>query len=140
MQKFVENYSGLKIMLMVLSAFMSCLFLAPFVYSFTIDTSLYTVFYTLAIACILLVYFYHLFDIYIDKIINREIKRKREKHIREFFSFLEENEKFRKDVLKRPIPIFDDGGEEIGESTIYQAYAREFDKYRYKVLDKEWVG
>ena len=134
MRKFVEDYSGLKIMLMLLSALMSFLFLAPFVYSFNIDTSLYTIFYTLAISCVLLVYFYRIFEKYVDKIINREINRKRELHIREFFSFLNEDEKFAKEVLRLPIPMLGSDGEEFGEQTVHQAYSRQFDRYIYKRL------
>ncbi len=134
MRKFVEDYSGLRIMLFLLSTLMSCLFLAPFVYSFNIGTSLYTVFYTLAISCVLLVYFYRIFEKYVNKIINTEINRKRELHIREFFSFLEEDEKFAKEVLRLPIAMLDSDGKRIGEHTIYQAYSRQFDRYIYKRL------
>jgi hypothetical protein len=58
-----------------------------------------------------------------------EIERNKNKHIHEFFSYIESDKQFTKNVLRRDIPILNDDNEEIGESTVYSALSEK--KYKF---------
>ena len=58
-----------------------------------------------------------------------EIERNKNKHIHEFFSYIESDKQFTKNVLRRDIPILNDDNEEIGESTVYSALVEK--KYKF---------
>jgi hypothetical protein len=53
--------------------------------------------------------------------INSEIERHKNKHIQEFFNYIEKDKQFTKNVLRKDIPILNDDNEEIGEQTVYIA-------------------
>ena len=46
-----------------------------------------------------------------------EIERNKNKHIHEFFTYIESDKQFSKNVLRRDIPILNDDNEEVGEQT-----------------------
>jgi uncharacterized membrane protein YbhN (UPF0104 family) len=50
-----------------------------------------------------------------------EIERHKNKHIQEFFNYIEKDKQFTKNVLRKDIPILNDDNEEIGEQTVYIA-------------------
>jgi hypothetical protein len=58
-----------------------------------------------------------------------EIERNKNKHIHEFFTYIESDKQFTKNVLRRDIPILNDDNEEIGEQTIYSALSEK--KYHF---------
>jgi hypothetical protein len=64
--------------------------------------------------------------------INSEIKRHKNKHVSEFFNYIESDKEFSKNVLRQDIPILNDDNEKIGTQTIYSALS---DK-RYKFQNK----
>ena len=72
-------------------------------------------------------------DITIKKKINEfiisEIDFRKNKHIHEFFTYIESDKQFTKNVLRREIPILNDDNEEIGEQTIYSALSEK--KYHF---------
>jgi predicted ABC-type exoprotein transport system permease subunit len=57
----------------------------------------------------------------INEYIVSEIKRNKNKHIQEFFNYIEKDKQFSKNVLRKDIPILNDDNEEIGEQTVYIA-------------------
>jgi hypothetical protein len=65
----------------------------------------------------------------VSEFIISEIERNKNKHIHEFFSYIESDKQFSKNVLRRDIPILNDDNEEIGESTVYSALSEK--KYKF---------
>ena len=58
-----------------------------------------------------------------------EIEQRKNKHIHEFFSYIESDKQFSKNVLRRDIPILNDDNEEVGEQTVYTALSEK--KYKF---------
>jgi hypothetical protein len=65
----------------------------------------------------------------VSEFILSEIERNKNKHIHEFFSYIESDKQFTKNVLRRDIPILNDDNEEVGEQTIYSALSQK--KYHF---------
>jgi hypothetical protein len=65
----------------------------------------------------------------VSEFIISEIERNKNKHIHEFFSYIESDKQFSKNVLRRDIPILNDDNEEIGEQTVYTALVEK--KYKF---------
>jgi len=65
----------------------------------------------------------------VSEFIISEIERNKNKHIHEFFSYIESDKQFSKNVLRRDIPILNDDNEEVGEQTVYTALVEK--KYKF---------
>jgi hypothetical protein len=65
----------------------------------------------------------------IDEYIVSEIERNKNKHVEQFFRFMEKDSQFKRNVLIRDIPIIDDNNKEIGEQTIYSALRDKYYKF-----------
>ena len=65
----------------------------------------------------------------VSEFIISEIERNKNKHIHEFFSYIESDKQFTKNVLRRDIPILNDDNEEVGEQTVYSALSEK--KYHF---------
>jgi len=65
----------------------------------------------------------------VSEFIISEIERNKNKHIHEFFSYIESDKQFSKNVLTRDIPILNDDNEEVGEQTVYTALVEK--KYKF---------
>jgi hypothetical protein len=65
----------------------------------------------------------------INEYIVSEIKRNKNKHVEEFFRYMDKDSQFNRNVLKREIPIINDDNEEVGEQTIYSALRNEYYKF-----------
>ena len=65
----------------------------------------------------------------VSEFILSEIERNKNKHIHEFFSYIESDKQFTKNVLRREIPILNDDNEEVGEQTVYTALVEK--KYKF---------
>ena len=65
----------------------------------------------------------------VSEFILSEIERNKNKHIHEFFTYIESDKQFTKNVLRRDIPILNDDNEEVGEQTIYSALSEK--KYHF---------
>jgi predicted ABC-type exoprotein transport system permease subunit len=65
----------------------------------------------------------------VSEFILSEIERNKNKHIHEFFTYIESDKQFTKNVLRRDIPILNDDNEEVGEQTVYTALVEK--KYKF---------
>jgi len=65
----------------------------------------------------------------VSEFILSEIERNKYKHIHEFFTYIESDKQFTKNVLRRDIPILNDDNEEVGEQTVYTALVEK--KYKF---------
>jgi hypothetical protein len=65
----------------------------------------------------------------IDEYILSEIERKKNKHVEEFFRYMEKDSHFKRNVLAREIPIIDDDNKEIGTQTVYSALRDKYYKF-----------
>ena len=78
-------------------------------------------------------FIYFTLGLLLEKKINQYINNKidndylRKRYINEFFDFMENDNQFRQNVLKKDIPIIDNG-KEIGIETIYSAFRTMFYK------------
>ena len=68
----------------------------------------------------------------IYEFIHSEIKRHKNKHVNQFFDFIEDDKEFSKNVLMKDIPILNDDNEEVGIQTVYSALSHK----RYKFQNK----
>lgn len=68
----------------------------------------------------------------IYEFINSEIERNKNKHVNQFFDFIEDDKEFSKNVLMKDIPILNDDNEEVGIQTVYSALSHK----RYKFQNK----
>jgi len=65
----------------------------------------------------------------INEYIVSEIKRNKNKHVEEFFRYMDKDSQFNRNVLKREIPIINDDNEEVGEQTVYIALRDKYYKF-----------
>jgi hypothetical protein len=65
----------------------------------------------------------------VSEFILSEIEQRKNKHIHEFFTYIESDKQFTKNVLRRDIPILNDDNEEVGEQTVYAALVEK--KYKF---------
>ena len=65
----------------------------------------------------------------INEYIVSEIERNKNKHVEQFFRYMDRDSQFNRNVLKRDIPIIDDNNKEIGEQTIYSALRDKYYKF-----------
>lgn len=65
----------------------------------------------------------------INEYIVSEIERNKNKHVEQFFRYMDRDSQFKRNVLIRDIPIIDDNNKEIGEQTIYSALRDKYYKF-----------
>jgi hypothetical protein len=58
-----------------------------------------------------------------------EIERHKNKHVEEFFRYMDKDSQFVRNVLRKDIPIINDDNEEIGTQTIYSAFRDKYYKF-----------
>ena len=65
----------------------------------------------------------------VSEFIISEIEQRKNKHVEEFFRYMDKDSQFVKNVLRKDIPIINDDNEEIGTQTIYSAFRDKYYKF-----------
>ena len=129
--EFVRNYSGLKIMLILLSMVVGLIVILPIYFGFNELTNLYPIFYVIVVQLFLTILLYNMFSSYINNIIKVEIKNKEFKHNNDFIGYLTDDKDFSDGILKKDVDIISNN-EVIGTTTVYSKLREKFDEYHKK--------
>jgi len=65
----------------------------------------------------------------VSEFIISEIEQRKNKHVEEFFRYMDKDSQFVRNVLRKDIPIINDDNEEIGTQTIYSAFRDKYYKF-----------
>ena len=117
MLHFVEKSKLLKLIIIVFSLTINIILFAPM---FIELNSTFAIVSCFIVSGTISIIFSHQIGKLIEEFISTQIKSYRQRHIIEFFKFIEADKDYKK-ILGRDTPIKNEEGEDIGEQTIYSA-------------------